>query len=201
MFPGVKYAVGGLLAEDHLAVCGRTDNCFRSHQDSSRYIIATEAKTSRSFKSNHLWYRNSRSLQALSAFRSTDAPVLLYTQEQYKIIFEFERYLHTFPPEFKTGDVMSNEFLMSLAYLLAAGNKADPPPPVKNPVFATSAQSSKRLLRDQSSAETSIKKPRTRPSNLRQIEMKDCSGFGLRVDALWSTVCPEDVECSSSESV
>jgi hypothetical protein len=68
---GLKYGVGGILAAENLAIHGITDSTFEDLNGS--ILLVTEAKSTKSFPAEALWYRQSRGVQTIGAVMSSPA--------------------------------------------------------------------------------------------------------------------------------
>ncbi|KAJ3404086.1 hypothetical protein HDV05_007363 [Chytridiales sp. JEL 0842] len=92
-----KTIVGGYLAQSDLNVKGNTDPSFATLNDNP--LLASEIKTAQSFPLNSIWYRKSRCVQTLSALYGLGAPVLLFTQQHWKLFVESSdrKSIHTYP--------------------------------------------------------------------------------------------------------
>jgi hypothetical protein len=84
----LSFALGGLLAKNHLVLHGRTDTVFSD--DARNVILSTEVKTCKTFPLGQLWYRKTRGVQTLAnlfALNGARVPVILITPKQFKLFF------------------------------------------------------------------------------------------------------------------
>lgn len=81
-----KIIVGGILARYQYDLRSKTDPHFLS--TSGRNLIASEAKTHRTFAAGDMWYHASRGIQLLSALYAFNCPTFLFTQRQWKLFVE-----------------------------------------------------------------------------------------------------------------
>jgi hypothetical protein len=81
-----KIIVGGILARYQYDLRSKTDPHFLS--TSGLNLIASEAKTHRTFGFGDMWYHCSRGIQLLSALYAFNAPTFLFTQRQWKLFVE-----------------------------------------------------------------------------------------------------------------
>ncbi|KAJ3408586.1 hypothetical protein HDV05_004938 [Chytridiales sp. JEL 0842] len=92
-----KTIVGGFLAQSDLNVKSNKDPSFATL---NKYpLLASEIKTAHTFPLNSIWYRKSRCVQTLSALYGLGAPVLLFTQQHWKLFVESSdrKSIHTYP--------------------------------------------------------------------------------------------------------
>ena len=81
-----KIIVGGILARYQYDLRSKTDPHFLN--TSGLNLIASEAKTHRTFGLGEMWYHGSRGTQVLSALYAFNCPTLLFTQRQWKLFVE-----------------------------------------------------------------------------------------------------------------
>jgi hypothetical protein len=81
-----KIIVGGILARYQFDLRSKTDPHFLN--TSGLNLIASEAKTHRTFASGEMWYHGSRGIQVLSALYTFNCPTFLFTQRQWKLFVE-----------------------------------------------------------------------------------------------------------------
>jgi hypothetical protein len=81
-----KIIVGGILAKYQYDLRSKTDPHFLSV--SGMNLIASEAKTHRTFASGEMWYHGSRGIQVLSALYAFNCPTFLFTHRQWKLFFK-----------------------------------------------------------------------------------------------------------------
>ena len=81
-----KIIVGGILARDQYDLRSKTDPHFLN--TSGLNLIASEAKTHRTFGLGEMWYHGSRGVQVLSALYAFNCPTFLFTQRQWKLFVE-----------------------------------------------------------------------------------------------------------------
>ena len=81
-----KIIVGGILARYQYDLRSRTDPHFLN--TSGLNLIASEAKTHRTFGLGEMWYHDSRGIQVLSALYAFNSPTFLFTQRQWKLFVE-----------------------------------------------------------------------------------------------------------------
>ena len=81
-----KIIVGGILARYQYDLRSKTDPHFLN--TSGLNLIASEAKTHRTFGLGEMWYHGSRGIQVLSALYAFNCPTLLFTQRQWKLFVE-----------------------------------------------------------------------------------------------------------------
>jgi hypothetical protein len=81
-----KIIVGGILARYEYDLRSNTDPHFVS--TSGVDLIASEAKTHRTFGLGEMWYHGSRGIQVLSALYAFNCPTFLFTQRQWKLFVE-----------------------------------------------------------------------------------------------------------------
>ena len=78
--------VGGMLARNQYDLRSETDPHFQN--TSGLNLIASEAKTHRTFATGEMWYHGSRGIQVLSALYVFNCPTFLFTQKQWKLFVE-----------------------------------------------------------------------------------------------------------------
>jgi len=81
-----KIIVGGILARYQYDLRSKTDPHFLN--TSGLNLIASEAKTHRTFGLGEMWYHGSRGIQVLSALYAFNGPTFLFTQRQWKLFVE-----------------------------------------------------------------------------------------------------------------
>ena len=81
-----KIIVGGILARYQYDLRSKTDPHFLNI--SGLNLIASEAKTHRTFGEGEMWYHGSRGIQVLSALYAFNCPTFLFTQRQWKLFVE-----------------------------------------------------------------------------------------------------------------
>ncbi|KAJ2993465.1 hypothetical protein HDV02_002408 [Globomyces sp. JEL0801] len=81
-----KIIVGGMLARYQYDLRSKTDPHFVN--SSGLNLIASEAKTHRTFAPGEMWYHGSRGIQVLSALYAFNCPTFLFTQRQWKLFVE-----------------------------------------------------------------------------------------------------------------
>jgi hypothetical protein len=81
-----KIIVGGILARYQYDLRSKTDPHFLN--TSGLNLIASEAKTHRTFGLGEMWYHGSRGIQILSALYAFNCPTFLFTQRQWKLFVE-----------------------------------------------------------------------------------------------------------------
>jgi hypothetical protein len=81
-----KIIVGGILAQYQYDLRSKTDPHFLSINGLN--LIASEAKTHRTFAPRDMWYHCSRGIQTLSALYAFNCPTFLFTQRQWKLFVE-----------------------------------------------------------------------------------------------------------------
>jgi hypothetical protein len=81
-----KIIVGGILARYQYDLRSKTDPHFLN--TSGLNLIASEAKTPRTFGLGEMWYHGSRGIQVLSALYAFNCPTFLFTQRQWKLFVE-----------------------------------------------------------------------------------------------------------------
>jgi hypothetical protein len=81
-----KIIVGGILARYEYDFRSKTDPHFLNI--SGLNLIASEAKTHRTFGLGKMWYHQSRGIQTLSALYAFNCPTFLFTQRQWKLFVE-----------------------------------------------------------------------------------------------------------------
>ncbi|KAH6566039.1 hypothetical protein BASA50_005239 [Batrachochytrium salamandrivorans] len=81
-----KIIVGGILARYQYDLRSKTDPHFLDTE--GRNLIASEAKTHRTFPPGEMWYHSSRGIQVLSALYAFNCPTFLFTQKQWKLFVE-----------------------------------------------------------------------------------------------------------------
>ena len=81
-----KIIVGGILARYQYDLRSKTDPHFIN--TSGLNLIASEAKTHRTFGLGEMWYHGSRGIQVLSALYAFNCPTFLFTQRQWKLFVE-----------------------------------------------------------------------------------------------------------------
>ncbi|KAI9339391.1 hypothetical protein BDR26DRAFT_862349 [Obelidium mucronatum] len=81
-----KIIVGGILARYQYDIRSKTDPHFLNV--SGKNLIASEAKTNRTFASGEMWYHGPRGIQVLSALYAFNCPTFLFTQRQWKLFVE-----------------------------------------------------------------------------------------------------------------
>jgi hypothetical protein len=81
-----KIIVGGILARYQYDLRSKTDPHFLN--TSGLNLIASEAKTHRTFGLGEMWYHGSRGIQVLSALYAFNCPTFLFTQRQWKLFVE-----------------------------------------------------------------------------------------------------------------
>lgn len=82
-----KVVVGGPLAKHEYDLRSSTDTHFFKLFSNIK-MIASEAKTKKSFPPLHVWYNTSRGVQVFAALYAHGCPTFLYTQDQWKIFVE-----------------------------------------------------------------------------------------------------------------
>jgi len=75
-----KIIVGGILARYEYDVRNKCDTHFLNGD--GVHLIASEAKTRRTFGLGEMWYHSSRGIQVLSALYAFNCPTFLFTQGQ-----------------------------------------------------------------------------------------------------------------------
>ena len=83
---GTKIIVGGILARYEYDVRSQCDPHFLNAD--GFHLIASEAKTRRTFGLGEMWYHSSRGIQVLSALYAFNCPTFLFTQGQWKLFVE-----------------------------------------------------------------------------------------------------------------
>jgi hypothetical protein len=84
-----KCYVGGILARDNYNVLAKKDANFnRQTTEGMHCCLATEINTPTSFPETSNWYHKSRAVQVLCAMYSFNAPIMLLTQQQWKLFVE-----------------------------------------------------------------------------------------------------------------
>jgi hypothetical protein len=78
--------VGGILARYEYDVRSKCDPHFLNAD--GVHLIASEAKTRRTFGLGEMWYHSSRGIQVLSALYAFNCPTFLFTQGQWKLFVE-----------------------------------------------------------------------------------------------------------------
>jgi hypothetical protein len=81
-----KIIVGGILARYEYDVRSKCDPHFLNAD--GVHLIATEAKTHRTFGLGEMWYHSSRGIQVLSALYTFNCPTFLFSQRQWKLFVE-----------------------------------------------------------------------------------------------------------------
>ena len=81
-----KIIVGGILARYQYDLRSKTDPHFLN--TGGLNLIASEAKTHRTFALGEMWYHGSKGIQVLSALYAFSCPTLLFTQRQWKLFVE-----------------------------------------------------------------------------------------------------------------
>jgi hypothetical protein len=81
-----KIIVGGILARYQYDLRSKTDPHVLN--TSGRNLIASEAKTHRTFGIGEMWYHQSRGIQVLSAMYAFNAPTFLFSHRQWKLFVE-----------------------------------------------------------------------------------------------------------------
>jgi hypothetical protein len=81
-----KIIVGGILARYQYDLRSKTDPHFLN--TSGLNLIASEAKTHRTFGLGEMWYHGSRGFQVLSALYAFNCPTFIFTQRQWKLFVE-----------------------------------------------------------------------------------------------------------------
>jgi hypothetical protein len=81
-----KIIVGGILSRYQYDLRSKTDPHFLN--TSEKNLIASEAKTHRTFAPGEMWYHSSRGIQVLSAMYAFNCPTFLFTQRQWKLFVE-----------------------------------------------------------------------------------------------------------------
>jgi hypothetical protein len=81
-----KIIVGGILARYEYDLRSKTDPHFLN--TSGLNLIASEAKTHRTFGFGEMWYHGSRGIQVLSALYAFNCPTFLFTHRQWKLFVE-----------------------------------------------------------------------------------------------------------------
>ena len=81
-----KIIVGGILAHYQYDLRSKTDPHFLN--TAGFHLIASEAKTHRTFAPGEMWYHGSRGIQVLSALYAYNCPTFLFTQRQWKLFVE-----------------------------------------------------------------------------------------------------------------
>jgi hypothetical protein len=81
-----KIIVGGILARYEYDIRSKCDPHFLNAD--GVHLIATEAKTRRTFGLGEMWYHSSRGIQVLSALYAFNCPTFLFTQGQWKLFVE-----------------------------------------------------------------------------------------------------------------
>jgi hypothetical protein len=81
-----KIIVGGIIARYQFDLRSKTDPHFLN--TSGMNLIASEAKTHRTFGLGEMWYHGSRGIQLLSALYAFNCPTFLFTQRQWKLFVE-----------------------------------------------------------------------------------------------------------------
>jgi hypothetical protein len=81
-----KVIVGGMLARYQYDLRSKTDPHFLN--TSGLNLIASEAKTHRTFGEGEMWYHRSRGIQVLSALYAFNCPTFLFTQRKWKLFVE-----------------------------------------------------------------------------------------------------------------
>ncbi|EPZ36494.1 hypothetical protein O9G_005506, partial [Rozella allomycis CSF55] len=81
-----KIIVGGILARYQYDLRSKTDPHFFGIN--GKNLIASEAKTHRTFAPGEMWYRSSRGIQVVSALYAFNCPTFLFTQRQWKLFVE-----------------------------------------------------------------------------------------------------------------
>ncbi len=91
--------IGGLLAQHEYDHRCATDLHISNYAE--RVLFSTECKTHMTFRSQAVWYRDSRGVQVFSALYAYNAPVFLYSHRQWKIFLENDERnsVFTFPFE------------------------------------------------------------------------------------------------------
>ena len=82
-----KIIIGGILARYEYDLRSKTDPHFLS-SSSGLNLIASEAKTDRTFALGEMWYHHSRGIQTLSALYAFNCPTFLFSQRQWKLFVE-----------------------------------------------------------------------------------------------------------------
>jgi hypothetical protein len=78
--------VGGILARYEYDLRSKCDPHFLN--TNGNHLIASEAKTHRTFGEGEMWYHASRGIQVLSALYAFNCPTFLFTQKQWKLFVE-----------------------------------------------------------------------------------------------------------------
>ena len=81
-----KSILGGILARYQYDLRSKTDPHFLNI--SGLNLIASEAKTHRTFGVGEMWYHCSRGIQTISALYAFNCPTFLFTQRQWKLFVE-----------------------------------------------------------------------------------------------------------------
>lgn len=81
-----KIIVGGILSRYQYDLRSKTDPHFLN--TGGLNLIASEAKTHRTFSLGEMWYHGSRGIQVLSALYAFGCPTFLFTQRQWKLFVE-----------------------------------------------------------------------------------------------------------------
>ena len=81
-----KIIVGGILARYEYDVRSKCDPHFLNAD--GVHLIASEAKTRRTFGLGEMWYHSSRGIQVLSALYAFNCPTFLFSQGQWKLFVE-----------------------------------------------------------------------------------------------------------------
>ncbi|KAH6596261.1 hypothetical protein BASA50_005305 [Batrachochytrium salamandrivorans] len=81
-----RIIVGGILARYQYDLRSKTDPHFLN--TGGLGLIASEAKTHRTFPPGEMWYHSSRGIQVLSALYAFNCPTFLFTQKQWKLFVE-----------------------------------------------------------------------------------------------------------------
>jgi hypothetical protein len=81
-----KIIVGGILARYQYDLRSNSDPHFLD--TNGVHLIASEAKTHRTFAPGEMWYHSARGIQVLSALYAYNAPTFLFTQKQWKLFVE-----------------------------------------------------------------------------------------------------------------
>ena len=81
-----KIIVGGMLARYQYDLRSKTDPRFLNPD--GLVLLASEAKTHRTFAPGEMWYHGSRGIQVLSALYAFNCPIFLFTQKQWKLLVE-----------------------------------------------------------------------------------------------------------------
>lgn len=98
-----KVVVGGILAKHEYDLRSSTDYHF--FKSNGVHMLATEAKTKRTFPPGHVWYNKSRGVQVLTAMYAQGCPTFLYNQNQWKLFIENDsrKGVLTFPFDYQAG--------------------------------------------------------------------------------------------------